>query len=104
MRTHCSTDEIRSMTRQGKRGTAPPNPQAVGVIFSGADLARAMVLRSPPDLFELRLDGLNDVIEELPNAIPRLGKPVIITARSPAEGGAGHLSLARRRDLLLRFL
>ena len=33
-------------------------PKIVGVIFSRLDLQRALRMRKPPDLFELRLDGL----------------------------------------------
>jgi 3-dehydroquinate dehydratase I len=80
------------------------HPRSVGVIFSESDLARALVLPCPPDIFELRLDGLRGVIGRLAEAITQLGKPLIITARSPAEGGVGSLCLACRRDLLLRFL
>ena len=70
----------------------------VGVIFSRADLARARRMRKPPDLFELRLDRL------LTTRIPPLPAPLIITARDPREGGANHLSCARRGALLLEFL
>jgi 3-dehydroquinate dehydratase-1 len=70
----------------------------VGVIFSGADLARARRMRRAPDLFELRLDRL------LATEIPQLPAPLIITARDPREGGANNLSPARRRALLLPFL
>jgi 3-dehydroquinate dehydratase-1 len=73
-------------------------PKIVGVIFSRADLERAVRMRKPPDLFELRLDRLINVeIEPLP-------APLIITARDPREGGANNLSPARRRALLLEFL
>jgi 3-dehydroquinate dehydratase-1 len=51
-------------------------------------------MRRPPDLFELRLDCL----------VPRLQAPLIITARSPQEGGANALSIGKRRNLLSRFL
>jgi 3-dehydroquinate dehydratase-1 len=36
--------------------------------------------------------------------LPKLGAPLIITARHPQEGGAGKLSLRKRRALLTRFL
>jgi 3-dehydroquinate dehydratase-1 len=73
-------------------------PKSVGVIFSRADLERAVRMRHPPDLFELRLDRLiNPAVERLP-------APLIITARHPREGGANNLSAARRRALLLEFL
>jgi 3-dehydroquinate dehydratase-1 len=37
-------------------------------------------------------------------AIPALERPLIVTARHPAEGGVHALSTAGRRDLLARFL
>jgi 3-dehydroquinate dehydratase-1 len=83
---------------------ATSRPRSVGVIFSPHDLQRALHLRKPPDFYELRLDGLVAIAGKLPGAIPRLRRPLIITARSPDEGGANNLSLPRRRDLLLRFL
>lgn len=70
----------------------------VGVIFSCADLERALRMRRPPDLFELRLDRL------LATPVPELPAPLIITARDPHEGGANNVSPARRRALLLEFL
>ncbi|MBA2271919.1 MAG: type I 3-dehydroquinate dehydratase [Chthoniobacterales bacterium] len=78
--------------------------QLVAVIASAADLARASRLRRTPDLFELRLDALVDVLDELEAAMPRLRAPFIITARRPAEGGAHDLAASARRALLLRFL
>jgi 3-dehydroquinate dehydratase-1 len=74
------------------------------VIASDTDLDRALRMRNPPDLFELRLDRLADIIEQLENELPRLRAPLIITARHPQEGGAKKLSLGKRRDLLTRFL
>jgi len=79
-------------------------PQIVGVIFSRADLQRALRKRRPPDLFELRLDRLADHLDEVRDAIRRLPAPLIITARDPREGGASNLSAARRLALLLEFL
>jgi 3-dehydroquinate dehydratase type I len=79
-------------------------PQIVGVIFSRADFHRALRLRNPPDLFELRLDRLNECIHEIANDVARLPAPLIITARDEREGGAPGLSAARRRALLLEFL
>jgi 3-dehydroquinate dehydratase-1 len=76
----------------------------VGVIFSRADLRRALRMRKPPDLFELRLDRFARHLAELKAAIPQLPAPLIMTARHPAEGGANNLSTARRRALLLEFL
>jgi len=79
-------------------------PCVVGVIASRADLDRAIQMRRPPDLFEVRLDCLVHLVEQLENKLPRLGAPLIITARHPREGGANKLSLRQRRSLLTRFL
>lgn len=80
-------------------------PRVVGVIASRVDLDRAVRMRRPPDLFELRLDCLTAVlIDRLENTFPKLGAPLIITARHRQEGGAGKLSLRKRRALLTRFL
>jgi 3-dehydroquinate dehydratase-1 len=78
--------------------------QIVGVIATGADLDRALALPEPPDLFELRLDHLLPMLDELEKKIAGLRAPLIVTARHPAEGGAHALSTARRRELLARFL
>ena len=58
----------------------------------------------PPDLFELRLDHLRGMIDQLERKMSILSSPVIITARDPREGGANNLSQKERHDLLLRFL
>jgi 3-dehydroquinate dehydratase-1 len=76
----------------------------VGVIFSPADLQRALRMRNPPDLFELRLDGLVHAIGAVKKAIERLPAPFIATARHSLEGGANRLSSRQRRGLLLEFL
>jgi 3-dehydroquinate dehydratase type I len=76
----------------------------VGVIFSRADLLRAVRMRKPPDLFELRLDRLVHCLGEVRAAIPRLPAPIIVTARNPREGGANQLPANRRRRLLLEYL
>jgi len=76
----------------------------VGVIASPADLRFAIAMRDPPDLFELRLDHLCGMADQLERKMSILSAPVIITARDPREGGASNLSLPERRDLLLRFL
>jgi 3-dehydroquinate dehydratase-1 len=88
-----------------RRATAERlRPRIVGVIASRADLNRAMRMRRPPDLFEVRLDCLVHLVERLENKLPRLRAPLIITARHPHEGGANKLSLRQRRSLLTRFL
>ena len=76
----------------------------VGVIFSRADLQRALRMRRPPDLFELRLDGLVNCLDQLREAQGQLSAPLIVTARDPREGGANNLSTTRRRALLFEFL
>jgi 3-dehydroquinate dehydratase type I len=76
----------------------------VGVLASRADLKRAVRMRRPPDLFELRLDRLAGIADWVEEVLPRLRRPLIITARDPREGGANKLRLRQRRDLLARFL
>jgi 3-dehydroquinate dehydratase-1 len=79
-------------------------PRIVGVIFSRADLRRALRMRKAPDFFELRLDALVPCLDDLRRTIAQLAAPLIITARHPGEGGANRLSSPRRRELLLEFL
>ena len=99
------------------RSSATKRSRVVGVITSRADLGRALGMRKPPDLFELRLDHLAGIVDqhrkssrardlwsELENKLPRLRAPLIITARHSQEGGANNLSLRQRHDLLTRFL
>jgi len=86
------------------RSSATQRPRVVGVIASRADLGRALRMRKPPDLFELRLDRLAGIVDQLENKLPRLRAPLIITARHPQEGGGNKLSLRQRRDVLTRFL
>ncbi len=86
------------------RSSATHRPHVVGVIASRADLGRALGMRKPPDLFELRVDHLAGIVDQLENKLPRLRAPLIITARHPQEGGGNNLSLRQRRDLLTRFL
>src|SRR2546425_8790691 len=78
--------------------------RVVGVIASRADLRLATQMPHPPDLFELRLDLLVGLENELEKKMSLLRRPLIITARHPDEGGANNLPLARRRDLISRFL
>lgn len=79
-------------------------PRIVGVIASRDDLQHALRMRRQPDLFELRLDRLAGMADQVEGALPKLRKPLIITARDPHEGGANKLQLWQRRDLLARFL
>ena len=76
----------------------------MGVIASRADLEQAVRMRRPPDLFELRLDRLAGIAEQVENLVPQLRTPLIITARHSREGGAGKLGCRHRHDLLLRFM
>jgi 3-dehydroquinate dehydratase-1 len=78
--------------------------RVVGVIVSGRELDLALRMRRQPDLFELRLDCLVRVVDELESKLSKLRAPLIITARHPEEGGANQLNLRQRRDLLSRFL
>jgi len=86
------------------RRSAPPCPRVVAVIASPADMYRAMRIRRPPNFFELRLDRLAGIVDQLEDKLPKLRAPLIITARHPQEGGANNLSSPQRRDLLTRFL
>jgi len=79
-------------------------PRVVGVIASRADLKRAIRMRRPPDIFELRLDCLADFVDHVKRALPKLNAPLLITARDAHEGGARKLRLRQRRDLLDEFL
>jgi 3-dehydroquinate dehydratase I len=86
------------------RSSTKRRPRVVGVIASHADLERAVRMRRPPDLFELRLDRLAGMADQVERALPKLRAPLIITARDPHEGGGRKLRLRHRRDLLARFL
>lgn len=79
-------------------------PQIVGVIRSRADLESVLQMREPPDLFELRLDRVAGIADQVESLLPKLRTPLVITARHPLEGGARQLRLQQRRDLLARFI
>jgi 3-dehydroquinate dehydratase-1 len=87
-----------------RRPVKRANQLIVGVIASPADLRFAIAMRQPPDLFELRLDHLCGMADQLERKMSIFRRPIIITARDPREGGANHLSLQKRLNLLLRFL
>ena len=76
-----------------------PACAVVGVIASIDELRLATRMRAPPDLFELRLDHLPNLRE---SQLLKLRRPLIITARHPAEGGKKLRT--GRCDLLLKFL
>ena len=84
--------------------TGRPPQALVAVVASPRALAQATRLRHPPDLFELRLDALCHSLGGIVRALPKLGAPLLLTARHPAEGGVGQLRLAKRRSLLVHFL
>lgn len=69
----------------------------VGIIASTDELRLATRMRKPPDLFEVRLDHLPNLQE---SQLSRLRRPLIITARHPAEGG----KRCDRKSLLRKFL
>jgi 3-dehydroquinate dehydratase-1 len=92
------------MTARTVVKTSRTRARIVGVIASRSDLHFAARMTTPPDLFELRLDHLIGLLDELEKKMPILRAPLIITARHPDEGGANRLSIQRRRELLLRFL
>ena len=74
-----------------------PARALVGVIASIDELRLASRMRAPPDLFELRLDHLPNLPE---SQLSRLRRPLIVTARHPAEGG----KKCNRKRLLRQFL
>jgi 3-dehydroquinate dehydratase-1 len=87
------------MTRENPRKAESARPQIVAVIASRADLDAALRMKNPPDLFELRLDLFQPGEHELPRT-----RPLIVTARHPAEGGANKLSTRERRRLLEQYI
>src|SRR5258708_19263142 len=58
-------------------------PLLVGVIASAADLRFVLAMKEPPDLFELRLDCLCEIANQLHQNIDSLRAPIIITPRHP---------------------
>jgi 3-dehydroquinate dehydratase I len=74
-----------------------PASTLVGVIASTDELRLATRMRVPPDLFELRLDHLPNLHV---SQLCRLSRPLIVTARHPAEGG----KRCNRKNLLRKFL
>ena len=76
----------------------------VGVVNSPDDLQRALRLRGPDFLLELRLDALVASLTAIEPVLPKVNVPLIVTARHPLEGGMNRLGARERRALLLRFL
>lgn len=92
---------------KAKRKSVPltGEPLVVGTIHSAGALRRALALkRGEVDLLELRVDHFADNPEPLLAVASRLLAPLIVTVRHPSEGGAGSLSLSRRRELYAAFL
>jgi len=80
-------------------------PRIVAAIHSAESLRAALRLRPGiVDLLELRVDHFADDPAPLLRAAPRLGAPLIVTVRHPAEGGQNALKTARRRELYAQFL
>src|SRR5947208_14102597 len=79
--------------------TKIPDCALVGVIASIDELRRATRMRAPPDLFELRLEHLPNLRD---SQLLKLRRPLIITARHPAEGGKKLRT--GRCDLLLKLV
>lgn len=93
------------MSASQKTNILQNRPRVVGTIPTPAALAAALKLKAGAvDAFELRVDHFADDLALLFRAAPRLEAPLIVTARHPAEGGFGKLSLARRTELYAQFL
>jgi 3-dehydroquinate dehydratase-1 len=87
-----------------KAGSRAQLGKTVAVIASRADLLSAKQMRLAVDFFELRLDAVASIVDQVDRAMQSLKSPVIITARHPREGGANNLSAIQRAKLVLRFL
>lgn len=93
------------MSRIKNSNVLRKSPQVVAAVHSPGALARALRLQpGAVDFLELRVDHFAADPKALLAAIPRLSPPLIVTVRHPAEGGANHLSAAKRRALFERFL
>lgn len=80
-------------------------PNVVATVHTPAGLRIAAKLDVyDVDVLEFRLDALVDHVDEIEHTLSSIKVPVLLTARHPAEGGMNHLSLAKRRSLLLRLL
>lgn len=77
----------------------------VATVHTPAGLRQARALAASEFGFvEIRLDTLSGAEGDLAGAVSRIRAPLLFTARHQAEGGAGRLSAAKRRDLLEAFL
>lgn len=86
-----------------KKMTDRPNVVATVHTRRGLSVASA-VSRDEADFLEIRLDCLASGGLAPSGMLAGLGLPLLITARHPAEGGAGGLGAVARRRLLLDAL
>jgi len=88
-----------------QKRTSVRRPEIVATAHSAAGLRAAGKLhRGQVDWVELRLDLLGVTEGALQKAVSTLRVPVLLTARHPAEGGAGNLSAAKRHRLLAELI
>jgi len=84
------------------------HPLVAGAAHTRAGLRLAARLRVEDcDVVEIRVDALlaaGLAEAEIERAVCAIKLPVLITVRHPAEGGAGGLSVSRRRALHARYL
>lgn len=79
--------------------------KVVGAVYSLRGLRVAQRLKAGAlDFIEVRLDLLVSEIAQVERAVPKLQVPIILTARSPREGGANRLRVSQRIALLEKFL
>jgi len=82
----------------------PSEPRIVATVTTEDDLAfLATASRPPADLLEFRLDQLGAHRDAVARCLERPPAPVLLTVRSPAEGGAGNLDDDRRLALYGAF-
>jgi 3-dehydroquinate dehydratase-1 len=92
--------------KQKQKLSPSRHPAVVGTVHSAGGWREALRLRpkSAIDFVELRLDSPALDTRRLREGAMRVQCPLILTARHPAEGGAGQLTAAARRRLLLDHL
>lgn len=84
---------------------APGRALVVATVHSPGGLRLATRLRDGEvDILEFRIDALANQLDAVRQTLPRLGLPVLLTVRHPAEGGIGNLPPVARRDLFEEFL
>lgn len=91
-------------TRKKRAGRT--RTRIVGSVHTLPGLRAAARLRREHgiDIVEVRLDCLAKDESKLVELLGAIKLPILLTARHPAEGGAGNLSATRRRQLLGTFL